>query len=310
MKVLICAIVKNAAKNLHLNLHYARETCKAFAKAHIVIYENNSTDGTKEILKSQKSSELTVISEDLLPKQVRTESKIWTYQEVTGSDHPCRIEQISKARNKVLEEINQKKYDDYDFVLWVDFDSKGWEVAPLVKALQYKDQWDVCYGNSNPYYDFYALRTEENPFGPEILGQYWWNHLPQGKFNPLTWLKKKFPSPKKVPQFKPVLSAFNGIGLYHKRIFRDFIFDFQVNEEVKKFYRGYYHKLKNPELKKLIEQDDTTFPGGLKDEASSIIWKNNSGYQGLVICEHVCFNFALQNHGYRVCMNKDMMYYP
>ena len=44
-------------------------------------------------------------------------SRIWTATFRTGSDHPCRIEQISNARNKVVEEFNKPEYDSYDYVI-------------------------------------------------------------------------------------------------------------------------------------------------------------------------------------------------
>jgi hypothetical protein len=38
-------------------------------------------------------------------------------------------------------------------------------------------------------------------------------------------------------------------------------------------------------------------------------WKNNSGYDKPVICEHVAFNFSLIQDGYEVSINPRMLYW-
>ena len=65
----------------------------------IIIYENNSTDKTKELLKeynSDKYPKICILSEDIPYEVIKQNSRIWTATFRTGSDHPCRIEQISK----------------------------------------------------------------------------------------------------------------------------------------------------------------------------------------------------------------------
>lgn len=74
-------------------------------------------------------------------------SKIWAYTAVTGSDHPCRIEQICDARNKVPDVINKPDYDTYTYVIWIDFDSDGWEIQGILDSFAKKDEWDVVYAN-------------------------------------------------------------------------------------------------------------------------------------------------------------------
>lgn len=40
----------------------------------------------------------------------------------------------------------------------------------------------------------------------------------------------------------------------------------------------------------------------------NIHWKNNSGYNGIVVCEHTALNFALCNDNYKLIINPNMKY--
>jgi hypothetical protein len=176
-------------------------------------------------------------------------------------------------------------------------DSNGWDINGIIDSFLNKQSWDVVYAN-NPqnYYDLYALRDERLCFGPEIIGELFWTQLPNFKINPNNNLI-------------PVYSAFGGIGIYKKEIFKKHKFYFKVNNYVKEMYSLL---LKNStideRLSKIIKNEDTKFPGGIKDEETEIYWKANSGYNGPVVCEHVVFNFELVSHGYKLFINPKMMY--
>ena len=42
---------------------------------------------------------------------------------------------------------------------------------------------------------------------------------------------------------------------------------------------------------------------------NNIVWKNNSGYDKPVVCEHVALNFSLIRDGYKLYINPKMIYY-
>jgi hypothetical protein len=295
--VLICSIVKNCDKRLNLNINHAIRTGEIFKDYRIIIYENNSTDNTKEELnKFNNNSKFIIKSEDIDLKN-KTNFDLWAYTKITGSDHPCRIELISNARNKVIDIINTSDFNDFSYVIWIDMDSNGWDINGIINSFLNKQAWDVVYAN-NPqnYYDIYALRNQQFCFGPEIIGELFWNQLPFIKINPNNNLI-------------PVYSAFGGLGIYKKEIFKNHKFYFKVNEYVK---QQYSLLLKNNTIDKkiltIIENEDTKFPGGIKDEESGIFWKANSGYDGPVVCEHVVLNFELLSQGYKLFINPKMMY--
>jgi hypothetical protein len=304
--VVICGVVKNSAKHLRLNIELAIELGKRCDNYKIVIYENNSTDGTKSILGSyQTRPEFHILSEDIDSAIIKKKSNIWAYTKVTGSDHPCRIEQISNARNKLVNELQKEIYDDYTYVVMIDFDSRKFDVEGVMDSLRLvkENRKRVIYANSPSYYDYYALRSahsDYNLFGPELMGEYFWQTMTA---QPL----RLEPSP--TAPLLPVYSAFNGIGVYAMEVFISHFYDALPTTAVKNVYRkiaeshaGAYAKFYTT-----LQAGCDKFPGGERDEL--FYWKNNSGYDKPVICEHVVFNFSLIEEGFEVCINPRMLYW-
>ena len=128
-KVIICGVVKNVEQYIENNIKYCIDTGNLFQEYKIIIYENNSTDNTKQILsKYLDNNKIKILMEDIPYETIKNNSRILTATFRTGSDHPCRIEQISNARNKVVDEYNKPEYDNYDYIIWIDLDSKGWDL--------------------------------------------------------------------------------------------------------------------------------------------------------------------------------------
>jgi len=111
-------------------------------------------------------------------------------------------------------------------------------------------------------------------------------------------------------QLIPVYSAFNGIGIYKKHLFKKYKYDFLVNESTKVFYRKYIkNNMLDGKLLETIKNKDTKFINGFEDEESIIYWKSNSGYNKPIICDHAPLNFSLYNDGYKLFINTKMIYY-
>jgi hypothetical protein len=298
-KILICGVVKNCESHLEQNILKSIETGLLFEDFHIIIYENNSTDNTKNILQKYSSNEsFTILSEDISYNEIKKNSRIWAYTSVTGSDHPCRIEQICNARNKVLNEINLPKYDSFSYVMFIDLDGNGWETDSLSYIFNEKKEWDVVYSNgmerNGNYYDLYALRND-NIFGPELIGEHFWNTL------------RSFKIDKNHPRVS-VHSAFGGIGIFKKEIFKKHKYDCMVNNEIKKFIYSQFPNIKSNHLD-FIKNKCLKFPNGTQDDKYPIFWKANSGYDQPVICEHVCLNYELVNNGYKIFIQPNLIYY-
>ena len=298
--VIICGVVRNVAPLISNNIKLALKTGEYFNKYKIVIYENNSTDNTKiELNQFLDNNNIKIISEDIVDIDKKKNNKIWAYTDVTGSNHPCRIELISNARNKLLQEIRKDEYNEYTHIIIIDFDSHGWEIDGIINSFQRSENWDALFASSNPYYDFYALRSHHLLFGPEITGQLFWSKFPIVNTN--------YKSSKLIP----VYSAFNGIGIYKRNLLAKFDYNFEVDENVKKVYRGLFQNITEPRqnIVNIITSPCAKFPNYIKDENTDIIWKANSGYDSPVVCEHVCLNFALVLNGYKLFINPQMIYH-
>jgi hypothetical protein len=303
--VLICGVVKNAAEHLQRNIQTAIELGQRCTSYKIVLYENNSTDATKAILQAyQHKPEFRIITEDIASETIKRDSKIWAYTKVTGSDHPCRMEQIANARNKLVNELQQEQYNAYEYVVLIDFDSKQFLVDGILDSLRLvaENPKRVLYANSLNYYDYYALRSahaDYSLFGPELMGEHFWELMSS---QPLRLEVS-------APLF-PVYSAFNGIGVYAKDVFAGHFYDALPTPAVKAVCQtiAQTHPDSYAKYSSILQNSCSKFPGGERDEL--FYWKNNSGYDKPVICEHVAFNFALINEGgYEICINPQMLYW-
>ncbi len=334
-KVLICAVVKDVAAQIKNNIKHAIKTGLHFSQYHIIIYENNSQDNTKNILKQYTDKHISIISEDI------TDTELLQLQEQYNDFHkgkPTRIEQICFARNKVLQEINLPKYNHFTHVIWIDMDAKSWSIEGILSSFEKKNIWDVVYGNSYPYYDYFALRLQHNSFlslGPEIMGERWWKELDTTKlvcnktspFHPRIQTAEPIMNNQKINQIKkqkkissvplekntqkqdliPVLSAFNGIGIFKKDIFKQFSYHYLITDDVKHIYRNYIHSETYKKYQYNIEHHDTYASKNEKDTKSNIVWKYRESDKPIV-CEHVPLNFSLIKHHYKIYINPYMTY--
>jgi hypothetical protein len=48
--------------------------------------------------------------------------------------------------------INKHEYNDYQFVIWIDLDSNGWEINGIIDSFIRNEEWDVLCGNNNDLY--------------------------------------------------------------------------------------------------------------------------------------------------------------
>lgn len=315
-KIIVCGVVKNVEKYIQNNINYCIETGNLFQDYKIIIYENNSTDNTKNILSNYIDNEkFKIIMEDIPYETIKSNSKIWTATFRTGSDHPCRIEQISNSRNKVVDEFNKSEYDNYDYVIWIDLDSNGWKLDGIIDCFNKKNDWDAVFAGKN-LYDHYALRL--NPtfdlntphynniknyneifcMGPETLGETYWK------------LREKYNlNLNNVKQLIPVYSAFNGLGIYKKNIFKDNKYDCIITDDVKTLARKI---IDHPEFEKyklrIYSKCHKFRSGGHRDNKTHIYWKSNSGYNKPVVCEHVCLHSSLIVKNYKLMINPNMEY--
>jgi len=160
--VVICSIVRDAARQLERNIPVIEELCEPFSWSRVVVYENDSIDRTVEVLErwKQRNPSVCVITEKLSIRTVPTGSEV--------SSNPYfsfwRIEKMARYRNRYLDYIESQGWDP-DYLVVVDLDVNRIYKKGVLASFTEEYDWDVvtAFGYSlSPhltlrYHDAYAL---------------------------------------------------------------------------------------------------------------------------------------------------------
>jgi hypothetical protein len=138
-----CRSVEPYIKNI---LEHIENCGKKFNNYSVIIYENDSSDKTRQILNENKRDNYHYIFEDNILE-------------------PKRTKRLERARNIILnkaKEINKDK--KYQYLILLDMDEanhKGTFVNTIDNCFL-TDNWDVITANQNDrYYDLWALRNKD-----------------------------------------------------------------------------------------------------------------------------------------------------
>lgn len=175
---------------------------RRFADYRIVVFENDSRDGTLSALRAwqQESPRVTVLSESLgMPR--------WSH--VPSGE---RAGQMASYRNRYLE-YALKHHADYEYLIVVDLDVAGqWRNAGIADTFG-RDGWDMVGSNGIQYqahaglprypvqFDAWAFRE----VGRETAHAY-------AEINP-----RRYPGDAPLV---PLWSCFGGLGVYRMEVFR------------------------------------------------------------------------------------------
>jgi Cryptococcal mannosyltransferase 1 len=206
-KVIICGLARDNAEELPTLIKYIEGTGSMFQDYRVIIFENDSKDGTKDILNDWvvHNNKTIVIS-----KEYHNKKRPLSY----GKE----IEFLAMIRNQYLQEIldHPEIYPtDYDMLMVVDMDMKyGWDMRGIYDTFSHINKWDgVCsngiYTARGSMYDMFAFRNDE--FSTNLTHPLY-HHVtkPMGQH---------FYDPRKVGLL-PVRSCFGGMAFY-KRQFVD-----------------------------------------------------------------------------------------
>lgn len=178
--IIICGIVRNAARSLKRNIPVICQFCRQFKSYNVIIYENDSVDGTKELLKEwmNKDPEHVYISLENYGRSSTIPSS-----EETGHFNPYysrkRISKMMELRNQYLDYIENHNLVA-DYLLVVDLDVARIDMDSLLSSFVEDKCWDaVCaFGYSTSprlkrrYHDSYAfceLGAEDIPQTESML---------------------------------------------------------------------------------------------------------------------------------------------
>lgn len=283
-KILICGVCKNVAHCLHNDFQNIAALGNEFDDYCAIIYENNSTDNTKAILKdwANNNPRAILISENLSREELRQGARCFDKDE-----NPSRMELIAKARNHVLEVALQPQFDDFHYVIMVDLDfNSPWPIGEIVRTIQQRghEDWDCVSANGlngSQYYDRYAFRNHQFPFGPEIFSEDWWGEIRRCPlyYSGDTWI--------------PVYSAFGGLAIYRRSSLLGCSYVGYVTDDLSQVIRKI---LVSGEAATHQVQKYLNMIGAQNSplETVPIIYQCNSGYHGeSVCCEHVTLHASM-----------------
>ena len=211
--IIVCGIVRDCEKNLSRNLQIIERFCELFKKYDIVIYENDSKDNTKNILKkfSEKNNNIHISINSISNEPSIPESDdVLLYKYNTNK----RIKKMAYYRNKYLEYIEENNIVA-DYIMVVDLDVSKIYFNGLLSSFYTTQNWDVITANGyafsnrlkRRYFDTYALcecGLENVPITSEslMINQYKWGFMKFG-----------------MPLFK-VYCAHGGISIYRYEVIR------------------------------------------------------------------------------------------
>lgn len=282
-KVLIGGVVRNIERNFSDLKHVMTKLLSEIPYAHLYVYENNSTDQSAELLKqwsNESFAKVTVQSEMLSREQMFEQTKARTYD-----GNPGRIELIRNARNKLLDMMPISQ-DAHELTVLIDLDVRSsFDITELVRLLrQFPKQVDALFANGTGgddpvYYDRYALRCQESPLGPELIGEYFWSYI---STHPLIIPRNASPV--------PVWSAFGGIGIYKSAS----IFGLRYSTEPERAVHALYEKIMSTSsghdmVKEYYKMNGTK---------QTLQFCNNSGYDQPLTESHVNLHAAMIEKGY------------
>lgn len=206
--IIICSIVKNAERGLKANIPVINELCCRFKDYRIVVYENDSTDGTKELLRHWALCDKNRIH--VLLNDTGASNTIPNKGDVSGNPFfsKRRIEKMARLRNFYMEYVDEKGWVANYFMV-VDLDVAHLFIEPIISTLEANMDWDVvtAFGYSHSpklskrYHDGYALTMIDDENNPQTEDKIYSMPKILGRLKPNDdWLR--------------VYSAFGGLAIY------------------------------------------------------------------------------------------------
>lgn len=314
-KIVICGVCKNIEKNVPMITKIIENIGTLFTDYRVIIYENNSTDLTAKKLQTwaKRNKRVSVKSEYLTDEYLNS-----CIVNKLGRNF-SRPEIIAKARNIVQRQAMSPKYVDFPYILWIDMDFAVFpNLEGLIEIFTTNREWDAifAYGitKHKDYWDWYATRSLEFPFGPELLGHDWYQNFKE---------RERSIQLSQTSNWLPVYSAFGGCGIYKKSSVIDCWYSGLVTEDTEKIMHHLVDEgIANSHPQALLYQEKLKqtkeyiyiyigYPSNQLDPQNSnagiiinpltnpIIWRmNTSMFKYPSICEHVPFHASMIIRGH------------
>lgn len=307
-KVLICGIGQNIEKALFSTISNIESLGSLFGDYRVIVYENNSDDGTVDVLNAWAAynSHVICLSEYLSPQEQPS----------------TRTEKIARARNRVLAVARRDEYADFKYLIMADLDLPSvWPIEEIVKTIESPKEWDcvcvngiglLCPEGHGPHCvtangwvphtkqvhcDRYAFRNKDFPFGPELLGDSRWAED----------LTNRVVYDLHCEEWQPVYSAFGGLAIYKTETILKFAYSGVATDDVRKYYEKIAGLVSpaNPQLSDYLEMHNE-WPKTPIQFVEKYREANSQSY--VPICEHMALHASMAVEGYdKIFVNPKMV---
>lgn len=223
--IIICSIVRNAENGLKKNIPIIDALCKHFNDYRIVVYENNSVDLTKRLLRKWQETNPNKIHISI--NDTDSSQTIPTASNVNANPFFCwkRIEKMSRLRNNYMEYVEQKGWKA-DYLMVVDLDVASLNLQGILSSFQTKDEWDAvtAFGYSTSpklkrrYHDTYALTMWGDENNPQTEQK-------------IIRLADSLGNLKPTDKWVRVFSAFGGLAIYKYEAIKGLRYQTLPNED-------------------------------------------------------------------------------
>lgn len=198
-KIVICGITRDNALDSAVVFKHIEHIGGYFADYRVIIFENDSTDGTKAALQQWQNSN----------KKVKIESVDYSINKRPS------IKFLADARNHYLDILEgTHEYDDFDMVMVIDMDmSYGVDIRGVMNSFSTINNWDAVCANGiqsvkGRMYDMFSFYNDEFSRRPrDGESKYWGETVIKGQ--------KHYPIDLGMI---PVKSCFGGLAFYKRKV--------------------------------------------------------------------------------------------
>lgn len=206
--IIICSIVRDAERGLRKNIPVIREVCRRFGDYKVVVFENDSKDGTKRLLKGWMDSD----PDRVFVYMTDTDGKptIPKFKESNGNPFfgHKRIDRMVALRNQYMDLLWSNGWSA-DYLMVIDLDVAALNFDAIMSSFASDMQWDAvtAFGYSTSpklskrYHDTYALTEYGDQGNPQTEEK-------------IKSLAEKYGKLMNTDKWIRVFSAFGGLAIY------------------------------------------------------------------------------------------------
>ncbi len=206
--ICICSIVRNAANGLNRNIPVINALCEIVKDFKLIVFENNSKDQTKKILRNWKRE----VGDNLILTMYDVEASVVIPSENDVISNPFfsqhRISKMAFLRNQYMTCLDQIGIN-FDYLIVVDLDVARLSLKGILSSFNFNRDWDAVIANGysvspklcRRYHDTYALTLWGEQEQPQTERK-------------IKELADKMGKMKKTDKWIRVVSGFGGFAIY------------------------------------------------------------------------------------------------